>query len=162
MNAFLISSIILFSLMLSSCVSNPSKESPINSVAQDQNRVTKTPQLATVRKFEKKSIVPDIDEKGRRGEVARRMMAESTTRYLKADMNHDNLISVGEAGQHLPFVSKDFLRYDKNKDGSISWTEYTGHDKWPTPSHIKIKNKGLPVTLETGTHNPRTMGTTSP
>ena len=137
MNAFLILPIIFLSLMLTSCVSNPPEESSINSAEQDQNRVTKNQQLTTVRKFEKKSIVPGIHEKGLRGDMARKMMENSSTSYLKADMNHDNLISVEEAALHLPFVSKGFSRYDENKDGSISWTEYTGYDKWPPPSHMK-------------------------
>ena len=90
-------------------------------------------QQAKVEAPVKTSIVPDINEKGRRGEIARKMLAKSTDLFLKADMNQDNLISVEEAEQHLPHVSKDFSRYDKNKDNGISWQELLGHDKWPAP-----------------------------
>ena len=81
------------------------------------------------------STIPDINEKGHRGEIAREMLAKSTDLFLKADMNQDNLISVEEAEQHLPHVGKGFSRYDKNKDDGISWQELLGHDKWPAPVH---------------------------
>lgn len=81
------------------------------------------------------SIIPGINETGVRGDMARRMMAKSEYKFLKADMNHNYLISVEEAGQHLMHISNNFSRYDKNKDGSISWHELLGHDKWPAPVH---------------------------
>ena len=51
------------------------------------------------------------------------------------DMNRDYLISVDEAGQHLPHVSREFSRYDRNQDGSLTWQELLGHDEWPSPRH---------------------------
>ncbi len=86
-----------------------------------------------------KSIIPDINEEGRRGEMARKMMAKSTSQFMEADMNQDSLISIEEAEQHLIFISKDFARYDKNKDSSISWQEFIGHDKWPAPLNSLTK-----------------------
>lgn len=83
------------------------------------------------------SIIPDINAKGVRGDIARRMMKKSEHKFLKADKNHNYLISVEEAGQNLIHISKNFSRYDKNKDGSISWQELLGHDKWPEPVHKK-------------------------
>lgn len=84
-----------------------------------------------------KSIVPDINAEGNRGEIARKMQASSARKFLRADINRDNLISAQEAAEELFFISKNFARYDKNKDNSLSWQEFLGHDKWPAPVHEK-------------------------
>ena len=118
--------LLLLTILLASCASNPAQKSTAGSKVEVLQKM-ETPV--------KTSIVPDINEKGHRGEIARKMLAKSTDLFLKADMNQDNLISVEEAGQHLPHVSKDFSRYDKNKDDGISWQELLGHDKWPAPVH---------------------------
>ena len=118
--------LLLLTILLASCASNPAQKSTAGS---------KVEVLQKMETQVKTSIVPDINEKGHRGEIARKMLAKSTDLFLKADMNQDNLISVEEAGQHLPHVSKDFSRYDKNKDDGISWQELLGHDKWPAPVH---------------------------
>lgn len=118
--------LLLLTLLLASCASNPAQKNTTQANAEA---------LQKMETSVKTSIVPDINEKGHRGDIARKMLARSTDLFLKADMNQDNLISVEEAAQHLPHISKDFSRYDKNKDEGISWQELLGHDKWPAPVH---------------------------
>ena len=82
-----------------------------------------------------KSIIPDIHAKGQRGEIARKMQSKSTNQFLRADTNHNYLISSEEAAEHLIYISRKFSHYDKNKDNSLSWSEFLGHNKWPAPVH---------------------------
>ena len=131
--------LLLLTLLLAGCASNPAQESTTQSKTESLQKIqeiqVEKQQQAKVETPVKTSIVPDINAKGYRGDIARKILAKSTDLFLKADMNQDNLISVEEAGQHLPHVSKDFSRYDKNKDDGISWQELLGHDKWPAPVH---------------------------
>ena len=79
------------------------------------------------------SNVPDINEPGRRGEVARMMLANVSEQFLAADANHNGVLSLEEAAQHRPHIANNFSRYDADGDGNISWQEFIGHDKWPQP-----------------------------
>ena len=81
------------------------------------------------------SIIPDMNDQGRRGDVARIMMEQAEDRFLRADLNRDYLISPEEARQELGHIGNNFSRYDKNRDGSVSWQEMLGHSKWPQPVH---------------------------
>ena len=83
----------------------------------------------------KKSIIPDINAEGRRGEIARMMLRKSTRQFLETDFDKDNRISPVEAEEYLPFISHEFERYDRNGDQAIDWQEFVGHDQWPEPSY---------------------------
>ena len=87
-----------------------------------------------------KSIIPDINANGQRGEIARKMHARSSQRFLRADTNQDYLISPQEAAENLTFISKKFSHYDSNGDNSLSWQEYLGHNEWPAPKHGSVIN----------------------
>lgn len=144
--------LLLTFLLQASCANNPPQNSPARSKAEVMQKLQeiqagKQQKLATARTAERKSIIPDINENSHRGDIARKMMARSTSQFLKADANHDYQISVEEARLHYPHVSKDFSRYDKNNNDSLSWQELIGHDEWPTPSH--------------GNAGPQTIGKTS-
>ena len=88
-----------------------------------------------------KSIIPDIQAEGLRGDIARKMLAKSSQQFLLADANQDNRISPQEAAQHLIFISKNFSKYDRNKDNSLSWAEFLGHNLWPAPVHGSLALK---------------------
>ena len=81
------------------------------------------------------SIIPDINAKGQRGEIARKMHERSSLLFLRADTNQDYKISQPEAAENLTFISNNFSQYDRNNDNSLSWQEYLGHDQWPEPRH---------------------------
>jgi hypothetical protein len=82
-----------------------------------------------------KSIIPDINAEGKRGEIARKMHERSSLLFLRADTNQDYKISLPEAEENLTFISKKFSHYDSNNDNSLSWQKYLGHNQWPAPKH---------------------------
>lgn len=143
MNIYSTFPLLAITLLLVGCASNPSQQKTVKSkseVLQKLQEIQAAPvqtqqQRAAISPLEKKSIIPNINEEGQRGDIARKMLAKSTSQFLEADMNHDYQISAEEARQHLPFVSKEFSRYDKNEDNTVSWQELLGHDKWPRPVH---------------------------
>lgn len=77
-----------------------------------------------------KSVVPDLEAEGHRGDMARAAQKKANERFDKADDDKDGFISKDEATAHLPFIAEKFESYDKNKDGKLTWEEFIGHDKW--------------------------------
>jgi hypothetical protein len=73
--------------------------------------------------------VPDINAVGKRGEFARTILPRTSARFLAADSNRDYLISIEEAEMNFPHNSREFLRYERNGDGGMSWQEYLEHDQ---------------------------------
>lgn len=81
-----------------------------------------------------KSVIPDLNEASRKGDMARLAQQKSEDRFNAADEDKDGQLSRAEVAKHLPFYEANFERYDKNKDGFLSWNEFVGHDKWKHPS----------------------------
>lgn len=77
-----------------------------------------------------KSITPDLDEASRKGEMARLAQKASNDKFEAADEDRDELLSRAEVTKHFPYFDQNFERFDKNKDGVLSWEEFVGHDKW--------------------------------
>ncbi len=119
-------------LLLSACVSAPPQQ---DSVRSPTGVPQKQPRQTSATTTEKRTVIPDVNTPGHRGDIARKILARSSEQFLNADTNRDYLISVDEAGQHLPHVSREFSRYDRNQDGSLTWQELLGHDEWPSPRH---------------------------
>lgn len=134
MKTFISLSYLLLILLLSSCANNPPQKSEAQLKAESV-RAEQAEHPASVKPQQSNSIIPDINDKGMRGDIARKILAKSSAQFLKADVNRDYQISPEEAGMNLIYISKDFSRYDKNNDASVSWEEYLGHDKWPAPVH---------------------------
>ena len=136
MKCFNIFPLLMATLLLSACASDPAQQATSLS---KKDALPKKPEVqprqAPVPTVEKKTIVPDINAPGHRGDIARRVLARTSEQFLNADMNRDYLISAEEARQHLPHVSKEFSRYDRNQDNHVSWPELLGHDEWPSPTH---------------------------
>lgn len=78
----------------------------------------------------KKSIIPELDEASRKGDMARLAQKSSDDRFEAADEDKNGELSRREVANRLPFFDQNFERYDKNKDGVLSWEEFIGHDKW--------------------------------
>jgi hypothetical protein len=77
-----------------------------------------------------KSVVPELDAEGHRGDMARAAQKKANERFNKADENKDDIITQEEALKHLPYVGENFDKFDANKNGKLTWEEYIGHDKW--------------------------------
>lgn len=77
-----------------------------------------------------KSLVPELEAEGVKGDMARAAQKKANERFDKADADRNGQISREEAAATLPYVAENFEKYDKNKDGQLSWEEFIGHDKW--------------------------------
>ena len=77
-----------------------------------------------------KTIVPELDAEGHKGDMARAAQKKANERFDKADADKDGQVSKEEAMVAMPFVGENFAKYDKDKDGKMTWEEFLGHDKW--------------------------------
>lgn len=77
-----------------------------------------------------KTIVPDLEEKSRKGEMARLAEERAEAKFDKADEDKDGFVSKDEAAKHENYIAENFERYDKSRDGKLSWEEFVGHDRW--------------------------------
>ena len=76
------------------------------------------------------SVVPKLDQDGRKGEVARMQAEKAMKRFDALDTDKDGRLSKAEV-KDVPYLVDGFDRQDKNRDGFLSWEEYVGHDRWP-------------------------------
>ena len=84
------------------------------------------------------SIIPELDEASRKGDMARAAQQKANARFDEADENKDGVLSREETAGHLPYLHEHFEAYDKNHDGQLSWHEVIGHDRWErTPAAAK-------------------------
>lgn len=77
-----------------------------------------------------KSMVPELDDASRKGEMARLAQKKSNEKFEAADEDKNGTLSRTEVAKHFPYFDQNFERYDLNKDGVLSWEEYVGHNKW--------------------------------
>ena len=77
------------------------------------------------------TMVPKLDQEGRRGDVARQAKQRAMEKFDAADENKDGKLSREELEKHLPYLAEKFNERDKDHDGFLSWEEYVGHDRWP-------------------------------
>jgi len=77
-----------------------------------------------------KSIVPDLDAEGHKGDMARAAQKKANERFSKTDENNNGTLDKAEVAKHLPYVAESFEKYDKDGDGKLTWEEFIGHDKW--------------------------------
>lgn len=78
-----------------------------------------------------KSIVPDLDDASRKGEVARLEQQKKKNSFTVADEDKNGVLSRDEVAKHFPYFDQNFERYDLNKDGVLSWTEFGGRGSSP-------------------------------
>jgi hypothetical protein len=76
------------------------------------------------------SVVPPLDQDGRKGDMARMAHQRAMEKFDQADADKDGKLSPQETAGSLPYMADNFARYDKNKDGFLSWEEYVGHNRW--------------------------------
>lgn len=75
------------------------------------------------------TIVPKLDQDGRKGDMARMAAKQAQDKFDGADANKDGKLSPDEV-KGFPYIADNFARYDKDKDGLLSWEEYVGHNRW--------------------------------
>lgn len=76
------------------------------------------------------SVIPSLDQEGRRGEMARLAKEKAAARFDAADVNKDGKLSREEVAQDHIYILQNFDKFDVDKDGLLSWEEYVGHNRW--------------------------------
>ena len=80
------------------------------------------------------SVIPSLDEKSKKGDIARLAQMQATEKFDKADKNKDGKLSREEAIEAFPYMLEKFDKLDKSKDGFLSWEEFVGHNRWKKES----------------------------
>jgi Ca2+-binding EF-hand superfamily protein len=76
------------------------------------------------------TMVPKLDQDGRKGEMARLAKDKAVEKFNAADTDKDGKLSREEVEKAAPYMGENFEKYDKDTDGSLSWEEYVGHNRW--------------------------------
>ena len=76
------------------------------------------------------TMVPKLDQEGRKGDVARLARQKAQERFNAADADKDGRLSQQEASKDSPYLAEKFSERDTNRDGYLSWEEYVGHNRW--------------------------------
>ncbi|WP_434516043.1 hypothetical protein AB6Q56_05130 [Dechloromonas sp. ARDL1] len=76
------------------------------------------------------TMVPKLDQEGRKGEVARLARQKAQERFNAADSDKDGRLSPQEAANDSHYLAEKFSERDTNHDGFLSWEEYVGHNRW--------------------------------
>lgn len=77
------------------------------------------------------TLVPKLDQEGRKGDVARIMKEKAVARFDGADTDKDGKLSREEVAKHSAYMAENFNKLDADKDGFLSWEEFVGHNRWP-------------------------------
>ena len=72
-----------------------------------------------------KSVIPDLSEISRKGDMARLEELKKKKRFRAADEESNEVLSGKEVAKHFPYIEKNFEKYDTNKDGVLSWEEFS-------------------------------------
>lgn len=76
------------------------------------------------------TMVPKLDQDGRKGDVARLAKQKAVDRFNELDKNKDGRLSTDEVALDAPYLAEKFPERDLNHDGYLSWEEYLGHNRW--------------------------------
>lgn len=86
--------------------------------------------LAAAGSLHAQSVVPPLDQDGRKGDMARLAYKQAVEKFDSGDTDKDGKLSLDETSKSLPYIADNFSRHDKNKDGFLHWEEYVGHNRW--------------------------------
>jgi hypothetical protein len=86
--------------------------------------------LATPLLVAAQSRIPSLDQPDRPGEVGRAAQQKAIERFDSADANKDGRLSRDEVAARFEYMAANFDQLDKDRDGSLGWTEFIGHDRW--------------------------------
>lgn len=76
------------------------------------------------------TIVPKLDQEGRKGDMARMAKDKAAERFDAMDTNKDGKLSREEVAAGASYMAENFEKFDKDKDGFLSWEEFVGHNRW--------------------------------
>lgn len=76
------------------------------------------------------TMVPKLDQEGRRGEVARLAKQRAQERFAALDKNGDGKLTRDEINQESGYLAEKFPERDLNHDDVLSWEEFVGHNRW--------------------------------
>lgn len=77
------------------------------------------------------TIVPKLDDPGRKGDIARAQKKGAADRFDGFDKNKDGKLSREEVANNSSYLTENFDKLDADKDGFLSWEEFVGHKRWP-------------------------------
>lgn len=86
--------------------------------------------LAAAGSLHAQTVVPTLDQDGRKGDMARLAHKQAIEKFDTADADKDGKLSPDETAKTLPYLSANFGRHDKDKNGFLSWEEFVGHNRW--------------------------------
>jgi len=86
--------------------------------------------LTIVSAARSQSIVPKLDQEGRKGEMARLAKEKAARRFDAMDTDKDGRLSREEVAATSPYLGENFEKLDKNHDSFLSWEEFVGHNRW--------------------------------
>lgn len=76
-----------------------------------------------------KSVIPDRGEVSRKGDMARLEEQKKKERFKAADEDGNGVLSREEVAKHFPYIEKIFDKLDTDKDGVLSWEEFSARSK---------------------------------
>lgn len=76
------------------------------------------------------TIIPNLDQEGRPGDVARYAKERAVARFTELDTDKDDRLSREEISKAGAYLADNFDTLDKNKDNFLSWEEFVGHNRW--------------------------------
>ncbi len=77
------------------------------------------------------TMVPKLDDPGRKGDLARAEKQRAVERFDGFDTNKDGKLAREEVANKSAYLSENFAKLDADKDGFLSWEEFLGHNRWP-------------------------------
>ena len=77
------------------------------------------------------TMVPKLDDPGRKGDLARAEKQRAVERFDGFDQNKDGKLAKEEVANKSAYLTENFVKLDADKDGFLSWEEFLGHNRWP-------------------------------
>lgn len=75
------------------------------------------------------TMVPKLDQEGRKGDVARLAKQKAQERFVALDKDGDGRLSPSEIEQEQ-YLAEKFPERDLDRDGFLNWEEFVGHNRW--------------------------------